>query len=213
MITDGIVQALTDLASNEGLQCYFTEFLPSNMGHINVKLCRPYWFSQCIKEVSEFGNSYGAQPPSGESIYMYTHDAEADIEQNKTACFCKEFHRAINSPISKARGIVLASVLYNILTTVGHTVVCCDGNTPPSSIDQSTFKSRLHGPAILPYLCDHASASVCCIDVRKYLMERNLIGKVVTMIKCPHDNICTLGRGGFSSDLDTVTGKACLCIS
>ncbi|XP_065912434.1 uncharacterized protein [Dysidea avara] len=197
VLADGIVQALTELvaASSEGLQCYFTQFLPSNMGHINIKLCRPYWFSQCIKEVAKSGNSYGAQPPTGESFYLYTHDAatvsETDIKQYKTAYFCKEFHGVLNSPVSKVRGILLVSVFYNILTTLGYTVVCCDGTTLPSSNDKSTFKSALYGPAMLPYLCDHSEddpSIVCSINVRKYLMERNLIGS-----------------GGFSSNLNTVT--------
>jgi len=184
VIADGIVKALTDLlASSEGLQCYFTQFLPSNMGHINVKLCRLYWFLQCIKEVAEFGQNYGTQPPTEENIYLYIHDAatETDIGQYKTAHFCKEFYRVLNSSVSKTRGVLLASVLCNILTAVGYTVMCYDGNTPPSSNDKSTFKSVLHSPAMLPYLCSHASSGVCCINIGKYLVERNLMGKVVVL--------------------------------
>ena len=185
MLANGIVETLTELVkSSEVLQCNFAQFLPSEMGHINIKLCRPYWFSQCIKEVAKSGNSYGAQPATGKVYHLCTHDvattSEADIMQYKTTYYCQEFYRIPNSPVSKARSMLLSSVLYNVLTTVGYTVMCSDIITlSPSDDDKLMFKSALHGPAVQPYLCDCPS-SVCYVNIKKYLMDKNLIGEVIS---------------------------------
>ena len=185
MLTDEIAQELTELvASSEKLSCYFAEITHSSLGHINIKLSRPHCFAACIGEIAQAKNTYGTLPSRGEQLYLLAHDSSlSGCEVNSGQCkseFCTEFQKLLYHPVAIVRGVLIASLLSNLLTAAGSTVTIC--NVSDSHNDNKTlFTSLLCSPRVLPYVCDRSLVgdNTYCIDVGKYLSENNLIGQML----------------------------------
>ena len=185
VLTDDVVHDLKELvASSEELSFYFAETAHSSLGHITIKLCRPHCFAACIEEIVEAKNAYGTSAPTGEHLYLFVHDlAFSGCGVGSGHCEpedCMDFHKLLLShPVTKARGMLIASLLHNLLVAAGFAVTVCHVSDSHSN-NEALFKSLFCSPKVLPYMCDDQSPvedGVRCLDVRKYLSERNLVGQ------------------------------------
>jgi len=192
VLTDGIVHDLTELViSSKELWHYFAEITHSSLGHINIKLCRPHCFAFCIGEVAKTANAYGTSPSVGDRLYLFTHDlsiSKANTGECKSKYHCTEFHKLLDHSATKARGVLLTSLLHNLLMAAGYTVTICNTSDTHSD-DETLFKSLFFTSKTLPYIsnpsAENSSPNVHCIDVGKYLSERNLVGqKLPTNANC-----------------------------
>ena len=210
MITDDIARDMSKLVTtSEELSCYLAEVMHTSLGHINITLCRPYCFAVCVGEVVKSKNDYGTLPSTGEQVYLFTHDLTISAD-GVTATDCVELHQLLNHPVTRARGILMASLLRNLLAAAGFTVTLCSRS---HSYSETLFKSLFSSPEHLPYICEQSSLGVHCIDVSKYLLERNLIGLIMYSLSvCTIDVLLIIGRGGFSSALNKITGNYLLNI-
>lgn len=180
MITDDIACDMSKLVTtSEGLSHYFAEVMHGSLGHINITLCRPYCFAVCIGEVVKSKNDYGSLPSTGEQVYLFTHDLATSAHEVTATeeYYCTEFQQLLNHPVARARGVLITSLLYNLLMAAGLTVTLCSRSSYPSS--ETLFKSLFFSSKHLPYICEQSALGVHCIDVGKYLLERNLIGLIL----------------------------------
>ena len=199
MVTDDIARDLNKLViTNEELSYYFAEIIHSS-GHINIRLCRPHCFTVCIGEVTRSKNNYGTLPSTREHVYLFTHDSAHEVTGTEEH-YCTEFHQLMNQPVSKARGVLMASLLYNLLTAAGITVTLLSTS---HSYRETLFNSLFSS---LPYTCEQSALGVHCIDVRKYLLERNLLGLIFN-IELFYMYLLILGKGGYNSALNKVNGE------
>lgn len=215
MFTDDIVHDLTELvSSSEKLSCYFAEITHSSLGHINIKLCRTHCFEACIGEIQEAKNGYGTWPSTGEQLYLFIHDlVPSGHEVSSRHCesgYCTEFHKLLNYPVTKARGVLIASLLSNLLMAAGFTVAVCNVSDSHGN-NESLFKSLLCSPKVLPYTCNQSAVEdgIQCINVRKYLSERKLVGKKLLTKAHQTFSSCldVIGKGGYNGALNRITGK------
>ena len=175
--TDDIVQDLVKaVTSSKELSCYFSEIVHSSLGHINIKLHRQQCFAVCIEEVVKTKNNYGSLPYTGQQVYLFAHDLSI-TDHGVNSCneehYCMEFHQLWDHPVAKARGVLMASLLYNLLVAVGFNVTRC-ANVPHCN-HEILLESLLCAPKDLPYICEQ-TASLYSIDVSSYLSAKNLIG-------------------------------------
>lgn len=171
------------MTSSEELSFYFAEIAHSSLGHITIKLCRPHCFAACIEEIEQAKNDYGTSATTGERLYLFVHDvAFSGCGVGSGHCEpedCTEFHKLLHYPVTKARGMLIASLLYNLLVAAGFTVTVCNVSDSHSN-SEALFKSLFCSPRVLPYMCDDqlpVEDGICCLDVRKYLSERHLVGQ------------------------------------
>ena len=165
--------------TNKQFCYYFTEITHSSLGHINVRLCRSHCFVTCIEEVVKAQNNYGTWPSTGELVYLFTHDL-SDCEVTNKQCelaehYCTEFYQILNHSVTRARGVLFASLLCNLLTAAGVAVTICRASDSHSNNDTLFNSLLLCSPTISPYICNQ-SADTSCLDVKKYLSEKNLVG-------------------------------------
>ena len=176
MITDDIARDMNKLVTTSAeLSCYFAEVMHSSLGHINITLCRPHFFAVCIGEVVKSRNDYGTLSSTGEQVYLFSHDLIHGV--TTAGEYCTELHQLLNLPVARARGVLMASLLRNLLTAAGLTVTLCSR----SQYSEALFKSLFSSPKHLPYICEQSALGIHCIDVNKYLLERNLIGVLLTL--------------------------------
>ena len=182
MFTDEVAQELTELVvSSEKLSCYFAEITHSSLGHINIKLSRVHCFADCIGEIAQAKNAYGTWPSTGEHLHLLAHDSGCEVSSGQCKSeFCTEFHKLLNHPVANVRGVLIASLLSNLLMAAGLTVTICNASDSHSD-NEMLFTSLLCSPRVLPYTCDQSSVGdkTHCIDVRKYLSENNLLGQML----------------------------------
>ena len=209
MITDDIARDLSKLVTaSEELSCYFAEIMHGSLGHINITLCRPHCFAVCVGEVAKSKNNYGTLPSTGEQVYLFTHDLAISAHgvTSTEEHYCKEFYQLLNHPVARARGILMASLLHNLLTAAGFAVTL-QCSISHDSYSETLFKSVFSSPKHLPYICEQSALGVHCIDMSKYLLERNLLGLMFNICFIYLLVLLILGKGGYSTALSKITGK------
>ena len=177
VFTDDIVQDLVEVVtSSKELSCYFAEIVHSSLGHINIKLRRQQCFAVCIEEVVKTRNNYGSLPYTGQPVYLFAHDSsitDYGVSSSNEEHYCMEFRQLWDHPVAKARGVLVASLLYNLLVAVGFNVTRC--TTVSHCNHEVLLESLLCTLKDLPYICER-TASLYSIDVNSYLSANNLIG-------------------------------------
>lgn len=161
--------------------CYFIETIThSSLGHINIKLCRPYCFAFCTGQVLLAKSEYGSWPAMGDQLYLYSHDLSTCNDEVIAAVgqegYCAELHKLLNYPVTKARGVLLTSLLCKLLLAAGFTVTTCNIADSHSDDDEMLFKSLFTSPQVLPYITKQPIVAGDCVEVGNYLSERSLVG-------------------------------------